>query len=170
MSGFIEEGDWEGLREYYLLKIKTTSEIIDKSDFALENLSKIKVKEVKAILAAKLMMAQNLGLEFDIKVEFEVNADIEAFPIDSVALVRIVGIIMDNAIEELTELKEGRLLVSCLKRDWEIVLIVKNTCGLDVSKNQGILSEIIGNYPNITLETDIAEDGFIQKLKMAEVF
>jgi len=182
LDSFIAEGDWAGLRQYYSSSIKTASEVITREDFALENLSKIKLREIKGIMAAKLLQAQDAG----INAYIEVTAEIESFPIDSVQFVRIIGIIMDNAIEALTELCGGTLLVGFFKGETGITLIVKNSCRKDLTnirkirqvgfttkgENRGlglaILSEIVNSYGNVTLETSIEEGYFIQKLKMRE--
>ena len=109
IDSFLEEDDLAGLKTYYNTKIKAASEVITKSDFALDGLSKIKLPEIKSVLLSKLMMAQNLG----INVTFEAHEDIDHINVDSIALLRALGIILDNAIEELTALGRGKLTVAC---------------------------------------------------------
>ena len=175
---FIEEENYANLREYYYKKIKVVSNKIVKNNFGLENLSKIKVTEVKSILATKLMIAQDSGID----TKFEAPDYIDFIPMDSVALVRIMGILLDNAIEELTELKEGNLLVGILKNGDTIIFIVQNTCRSNIpkvhqlkksgfstkGKNRGLglsnLSDLVKEQKNVSLETTIFEDQFIQKV------
>jgi len=178
LHAFIEEKDLEGLEHYYTNKIKLASEVITKNDFALESLSKIKVREIKGILAAKLMMAQNLG----INTRFETDGEIDAIPTDSVSLVRMLGIILDNAIEELETLGEGNLDVGCFTQGNTVTFVVQNTCRPDIqtlfilgqagfsTKGEGRglgltnLSDIAKNEPNINLRTTIKKGVFFQKL------
>jgi len=178
LDNFVAEEDFEGLKNYYLEKIKVTSEIMNKHLFQLEALSKIEVREIKSILAMKLMRAQ----EQRIDVTFEAVDTIKTIPLDSVVLVRTLGILLDNAIEELIELNDGKLLVGVLKSERSITFIVQNTCRDDIPKvhqlkqlgfstkgdGRGVglnnLSEFVKTYPNMSIETTINGNQFIQKV------
>ncbi|MCL2843099.1 MAG: GHKL domain-containing protein [Oscillospiraceae bacterium] len=177
VSTFIAEQDWDALTRYYP-KVEAASAILAQNDFALEGLSKIKVREVKGILAAKLVLAQNLGVD----TAFQIVDEIDHIPVDSVTLVRMLGIILDNAIEALTELEGGKLVVACYQAGRSVTFVVQNTCSLDMpplsqlrqagfsTKGEGRglglsnLWELASAHPNITLQTDIAAGSFIQKL------
>jgi len=181
LDSFLETDDLPGLKEYYYSKIKPASAIVTENDFNLDRLSKIKVKEIKSILAAKLMAAENL----DIDTTFEAPDEIDRIPINSVALVRMLSIILDNAIEELATLDGGKLLVACYKSGTSLTFVIQNTCRPDIptlrhlkevgfsskGENRGLglsnLAELADAYPNITLRTKIANGNFIQKLTIA---
>ena len=180
MREFIQSKDLAGLEAYYSSKIEPASKVITEGTFALDGLDKIKVPEIKSILAAKLMLAQNIGI--DIHTTFEANENIDHISIDSVALVRMLGILLDNAVEALTELGKGMLFVACLKWEPGVTFIVRNTCRLDLPPlhqqwepgfstkggNRGLglanLSELINAYPNVSLKTSIKEGVFSQEL------
>jgi len=183
LYSFIEEEDMGGLKQYYASKVDAASAVITRNDFALEALGKIKVREIKGILAVKLLMAQNMG----IPTIFEADGEIDHIPMDSVALVRMLGIILDNAIEALTELDKGQLRVACFKSKEGVVFIIQNDCPPDMpklhqlkqdgfstkgkSRGQGlnILSELASLCPNVTLDTSIVEGKFVQKLMIGGV-
>jgi len=178
MQVFFAEKDYAGLEQYYTSKVAPASEVITQNDFVLESLGKIKVREVKSILAAKLMMAQNMGIDTSFKAEGEVDQ----IAMDSVTLVRMLGIILDNAIEALAALGEGQISASCLKTRGGAAFIVRNDCSIDIPKlrqlkqdgfstkgegrGQGlnILSELANTCPNVTLSTRIEEGKFTQML------
>ena len=180
MKGYIHDEDWEGLKQYFSSKIEVVSETITNDSFALQNLRKIKIQEVKSLLVAKLMMAQNIAASINVK--FEANENIEYIPIDSVALVRMLGIILDNAIEALMELDGGELFVACHKWEAGITFIVQNTCSPDMpplhelslpgfstkGEKRGLglsnLSEIADSHGNVILETSIKDGAFIQRM------
>ena len=184
MRGFIENGDLAGLKKYYSSKVEAASEVITKDSFVLNGLEKIKVQEIKSLLAAKLMMTQNMDM--DVRTTFEVSEDIDRVATDSVVLVRMLGIIMDNAAEALAELKGGELFVSVLKWEAGITFIVRNTCRPDTpplqqlwkpgfttkgeSRGLGLvnLSELVDSYPNIALKTSIKDGVFSQELLIRE--
>jgi len=178
MSIFFQEKDYIGLEQYFTSKVKSASAVMMQDDFILESLSKIKVREVKSILAAKLMMAQSM----DISTTFQAEGEIDHIPMDTVTLVRMLGIILDNAIEALAYLGEGRLSASCLKTGGGVTIIVQNDCSADVpnlrqlkqdgfsTKGEGrgqglnILSELANTCPNVTLSTRIEDGKFTQML------
>ena len=183
VDGFVAEEDWEGLKQY-MPKVKAASSIITKDEFALENLSKIKSPEIKGLLAAKLMLAQNINI--DIHTTFEADSEIDHVSADSVALVRMLGIIMDNAIEELQALGGGQLSVACFKAGNAVNFVVKNTCRPDLpsirqlsqsgfstkGENRGLglsnLSELANATPNVALQTNVVDGNFIQRLIVGE--
>lgn len=47
--------------------------------------------------------------------------------VDPVILIRILGILLDNAIEELESLKEGKLLVGIFITNGDLMFIIQNT-------------------------------------------
>jgi len=183
MDSFLEEDDLPGLKQYYTTKIKAASDVITKSDFALEALSKIKVRELKGVLTAKLTMAQNLGID----TIFEADEEIDHISMNSVTLVRMLGIILDNAIEALDALGKGQLRAACLKTGGGVMFIVQNDCSSDMPKlhrlqqagfstkgeGRGLglnnLWELAGTCPNVTLQTNISDGKFIQRLMIGDL-
>ncbi|MCL2367008.1 MAG: GHKL domain-containing protein [Oscillospiraceae bacterium] len=178
IDAFLHDDDLSGLKEYYATHITSASHAIINHDIALEGLSRIKIKALKGILAAKLMLAQNLGID----TTFEADEEVSHIPIDPVILVRMLGIILDNAIEALTEIDDGKLSAGCFKREANVVFIVQNTCSANMpnlrqifqtgfstkGENRGLglanLSELANSCTNVTLETRIEDNHFIQKL------
>jgi len=183
LHSFIAEEDWDGLKQYYLSKVEAASTVITQNDFALEALGKIKVREIKGILATKLLLAQNMGID----TSFEADTEIDHIPIDSVTLVRMLGIILDNAIEAAESLDAGQLRAACLKTKAGITFIVQNNCAPDMpslqqlkqdgfstkgpGRGQGlsILSELASSCPNVALSMSIVESNFVQKLMIGEL-
>jgi len=180
ISEFVYSGDLQGLQQYYSSSVEAAAEIITKDTSVLDGLGKVKVPEIKSILAAKLMMAQNTDM--GIRTMFEANEDIDHISVDSLVLVRMLGIILDNAIEALAELGGGELFVGCYKWEAGITFIVQNTCPPDTpppqqlwkpgfstkGDNRGLglfnLSELADSCPNVTLKTSVREGSFSQEL------
>ena len=180
LYAFIEEGDMEKLKEYYMTNIVKTSEVIKRDKFALEALSKINVTAIKGILAAKLMKAQSLGID----TSFEAKDEIDSVYADTTVLVRMLGIILDNAIEELEQIQGGKLLAGCYKLGEGITFVIQNTCRPDTpelyilekegfsTKGEGRglglsnLSQLAASCENISLLTSIEDGNFTQKLRI----
>ena len=180
LSEYINDEDLSGLKDYFHNKVEVASNKMMTHDFMLENLSKIKVKEVKSILVSKLAM----GLEKGVIINFEAKEDVNIIPMDTVVLVRMLGIILDNALEELTELREGKLLVGVWNEANGVTFVIQNTCRRDIPKlhkleepgfstkgeRRGIglnnLMELVEKEPNVLLHTSIANDQFVQKISI----
>jgi len=178
INGYIEDSDLDGLRQYFHGRVKIVSEKIIKQDFMLENLSRIKIREIKSIFAAKLIMAHEKGVE----ISFEAREDIDTIPMNTITLVRMLGIVLDNAIEALIELGEGILQVGVWKEAEEVTFVVQNLCRLDLPKlhelervgfstkgeKRGLglnnLSELAEEEANVVLQTAISNNQFIQKI------
>jgi len=182
LYSYIEDGNVDSLKQYYVEKIESAFSDTAKNLFTLEGLSKIKISGIKGILAQKLMKAQRIG----ICTEFEAKDEISSVSVDTVSLVRMLGIILDNAIEELLELGAGKLSVACYKTCGGVTFVVQNSCRKDIPelsalKKSGfstkgsdrglgltILSELSSEYDNVTLQTIISNEKFTQKLGIGQ--
>jgi two-component system sensor histidine kinase AgrC len=178
LDDYILGNDYNGLKEYYIKYIKPSSETISKSNFKLDALGNIHVRELKSILVLKLMSAQESGID----VSVEVKEVIKNIPVDPVILVRIMGIILDNAIEELETLGNGLLSVALFEDETALQIIVKNTCREAIPrihqlKKEGFstkgegrglglsnMADLINDCGNILSETIIEKEAFVQRL------
>jgi len=183
IEGYLEAENIAGLKEYFNTQIKTADDAIIQSDFTLHRLSNVKIPEIKATLVNKLIAAESAGID----ANFEISGKIEDISINSVTLVRILSIILDNAIEALMELEHGTLSVACYKKEQTVVFIVQNTCSTNLppisqlrkagfstkGKGRGLglsnLTELVAVHPNIILQTNITEGNFIQKLSIGKI-
>jgi len=179
LEDYIANGDWDGLDQYFRDKIKVTSKVVLEKDLKVNDLHKVLIREIKSILTFKLMMAKEKGIE----VEFEANENVSGININTLELVRIIGILMDNAIETAQDVSGGKIIVGILSEDGSSVLIVENTCvsvgipkvhelkksGFSTKGNgRGLglsnLCEIIAKYDTVFLETSHNDGWFSQKL------
>ncbi|MGL4382783.1 MAG: GHKL domain-containing protein [Bacilli bacterium] len=174
MGAYIEDKDFSGLETYFNTQINKSYDDIKNDDFKLECLSKIEVKELKSIISANVIRAIQAGYE----VNVEVVEVIDNIKIDPIVMVRVVGILFDNALEELNHLGLGKLSVSLFKEKSSIVLIIENTCRKNIEPirvlkrngfstkglNRGIgfssLEKLLIESPNVYWETIIKDEKF----------
>lgn len=177
LDDYVLSEDFSGLKNYYLNEIKPTSEEISEMNFKLTELQNIKQREIKSVLALKLMTAQNIEIE----VNLEVKEVIEDIPLDAIVLVRVLGILLDNAIEAIEELAIGKLTVAVFKNKQEIQFIIQNDCkdhmpSIQQLKKEGFstkgdnrglglsnIKEMLANYKNVVLKTTIKDQLFTQQ-------
>lgn len=182
LESYMDDEDLPGLKEYYYHNVKPTSNVIAANTFKLSQLSNLKVREIKSIIASKLLYSQELGID----TEFEGKDTIEKINMNPIILVRTLGILLDNAIEEVQRNKNGKIRVGIIKRDSSIIIVISNSCGNDIPKlhemkkmgfstkdpSRGVglsnLKEMIGPLDKVTLETIIEQNIFTQILEISE--
>lgn len=180
LESFIEEDDFERLKDYYYQSIKKTQRLMQKNEFKLSEISRLEITEIKSIVISKLLHSQLVGIETDLEIK-EVIDDIN---MDPVTLIRCLGIILDNAIEETKGNTEGFIRMAIIKEICGISFIVQNTIRADHPKlfemnrsgfstkgeNRGLglsnLKEMIDKQANVTLESSIENQCFVQKIEI----
>lgn len=181
LEGYIEDKNINKLRIYFNDYIKPTSSIIAENSFKLSQLSNLKQKEFKSIIASKLIYSQELG----INTSFEALEIIDYINMNPIKLVRAIGILIDNAIEEVQkDINYGYIKVGIIDKNESILIIVSNKCIDEVpelykiqeigfsTKGEGrgiglnTLKEIINSSDNVTLETCVEKDVFNQIIEI----
>ena len=137
LDEYVKESDNAELKKFFYDKIyKTKGGLYNSAAFELQNLNKILNKEIKSILVVKLekMISEN------IRVEFEANEVIEDVPIDTIVMVRIMGILLDNAIEEVMHLESDsrEVHIALIKEGVDFIFCVSNSC----RENEFILTDL----------------------------
>lgn len=183
MEHYIREKEFEQLAEYYYQNILPTKRIFEKNNLHLNDIQKIKSSEIKSILITKLVLAQekNISVQVEIRDDFSLPNTI-----DPVIFIRILGILLDNAIEELESLNDGELKIAVFYQEEDLVFIIQNTCRSEIQpiyqlkqegystkgENRGLglknVDDLIRESGNILLETIIRENQFTQIIRMTE--
>ena len=178
LDSYIYQGDLQRLKEFFEDKIKNTSESLLCMDTIQGEhyLRNIQIDEIKSILLIKMqeMVYKN------IQVEFEAIDCIEEIAIDTIMMVRILGILLDNAIEEVIALENKKISIGVIKNEEDVIFVVTNTCreGLKCTKEvekkgfslkgegRGIglynLAGFVAKHDNLFTETKIENNYFVQ--------
>ena len=122
LDGFIETNDMNGLKNYF--------EDVKKDCKVTNNLSIINPRTINnpgiySLLNNKYFKATNLGINFEI----EYFLDLNKLDINLYQLSRILGILIDNAIEEAEKCNDKVVKVSFIResRNNRAIIIVQNT-------------------------------------------
>ena len=99
IGGYVETNDMDGLREYY---ISLREDCQKNNNIATLNPNIINNPAIYSILCAKYHKADNFG----IKINLEFFVDLNEFNINSYEFSRILGILLDNAIDASKECEE----------------------------------------------------------------
>ena len=182
LSGYIEDGDMDRLKDFFESKIFPTKNLITGEDYKLNQLSNISVLEIKSLLSAKMIYAHESGIDITIDIPDKV----ESFLIDTVDLARILGIFLDNAIEATLETEQPQIGLNIIQNKTGVSIIISNRfrdSGLMLHKlkqkgfstkigHQGIglgnAQKIISSYDNVLLETTMKCDYFTQHIELTD--
>lgn len=122
MEGYIENNDIAGLKKYNLQFIEDTSKLNSLSIFTSDIINN---PAIYSVLIQKYKKANELG----IKLNLEIMINLNTLNIKIFNFTRILGILMDNAIEASKECSEKIINVSILEntRKHMQVLSIQNT-------------------------------------------
>ncbi len=180
ISGYIENGDMDELKDFFETKIFPTKNLIDQGDYKLNQLSNIGVLEIKSLLSAKMIYAHESGID----VAIDIPDRVDSFLIDTVNLARILGIFLDNAIEAALETKQPQIGLNIIQNKSGVSIIISNRFwdnGMVLHRlkqkgfstktgHQGIglsnAQKIISSYDNVLLETTMQHDCFVQHMEL----
>ena len=180
LDGYINNDDFnkEKLKKYFNSTIMTFNNNMELNDIVIAKLNSIKVSSLKSLITNKVLIAQNNNIDIDINIQGEITD----FYTDEMQLSRILGVLLDNAIEaslELTENKKIEMNIIQINKTTDIQISnTFNNTGTpleDFNKegfstkgtNRGLgLSSAheIANKLNMLLNTEIDGNTFIQIL------
>lgn len=180
--GYIEEGNIDKLNTYFEehLLPKSISEF--ESFNEVTPLTNLKVTELKGLLTTKMLLAKSKKIDFKV----EVLESIDELNMDIVDLCRLLGILVDNAIEEVEQMVKGNVQVAFIKNSMSKSIIVKNTCQKEIEninqlfkkgysskgENRGlgltIVKEIVDKNRRITLNTSFSEGCLTHELILGD--
>lgn len=179
LEGFLAEDDLEGLRKYFYSVLKESTDRIEGAFLDTKQLDNLESKEIKGIVVEKLLQASTNN----IKVVVDIPVKVAGFPIPTLDLVRIVGILFDNAVEACIENTESKIDFAIYSKTKTIVLVVSNTCdttslapiyqlrqrnfstkGINRGLGLANLDELVDKNKDLILDTHINEGRFTQVL------
>ena len=182
MGNFVERSGDKEMQAFYSQKISPFAvDEIAKNDL-LGKLAGLGNEQLKAFMFYKISQA----IERDIDIHLDISAQVPhfkqdgRFKIEFIDLVRILGILLDNAIEECVEIPNGQIFIKISRNDEMISYVIKNTVRQEV-KEKGVrpgastkgkgrgkglvgIRSIIGKYDTVLLNSYFSEDYFVQNL------
>ena len=180
LDGYINNDDFnkEKLKKYFNSTIMTFNNNIELNDIVIAKLNSIKVSSLKSLITNKVLVAQNNNIDVNINIQGEIHD----FYTDEMQLSRILGILLDNAIEASLEVTDDKKIeMNIIQIDKTTDIQISNTFNNtgtpleDFNKegfstkgtNRGLgLSSAheIANKLNMLLNTEIDGNTFIQIL------
>lgn len=175
MEIYLSTNDLEGLKKNFN-DLKQYENLNSEIDFKM--LNNIKIKNLRGFIYKKIKEAEKKGIRINIECVDEIS-DINMNILD---LIRYLGIVIDNAVEESISIGNNYVDIAFIKMMKNTTIIVKNKCrnnieNLDIlfkedfstkDKSRGLgltsLERLLGKYDNINHEVSITDNFFIQKI------
>lgn len=178
---YIDKRDMDGMTSYFYENILPAHEREIHKDRMLGTLRNLQIKGLKGLLTTKIEQAR----QQDIPVHVEVTDVISDIPMNIIDLSRMMGILLDNAIEASISMEDPAIRIAFIVLEDSHIIIVQNNIRPDnglkadeiyqegfstKGKQRGIglsnLQKIVDANTNISLNTQISTDTFIQELEI----
>lgn len=181
LESYLEEGDLQALTVYYQQTIQPTRTLFLENASKLSALQKIDHPAIRGIFMTKLLLAQEKGISVHLEMTGKIIFPKHVFDLN---LIRILGILLDNAIEEVDALGKGELAVAFFQEKDALLILIQNTVRNPVEplyqlKKQGFstkgkgrgyglstVDELMSQTSTLLLETTISQHLFVQKLTL----
>ena len=141
LSGFIKEGKTEEMKAYLSEIIHTTEKISEGQDLAWKELKYVYPLELKGFLYEKILSAYAQKIQMYLQIDEKLDL-LCSYMKD---VIRILGIFIDNAIEETRDMENGY-----------IIIVAMNT-------EQGCFFSVTNNYKNKPELALIQQRGYTTK-------
>ncbi len=181
MGNFVDESDNPDMKKFFWEKIYPYSQKTILRSELLSKLYQIPSESLRAFLNLKISQA----IEHDVDVHLDVSLSPENFrtAIDIIDLTRILGILLDNAIEETVQIPNGMIEIGIRNNETSCSYIIKNpltsqsrltgihagqtTKGDGHGKGLLIVHQLLEQYPTAVLNTSIHNSIYIQCLNIS---
>ena len=178
MTGYVNENDIQGLKDYIENEVLPAEKQVYFDDKQITLLLNLNIPAIKGLLASKLSLAQINGA----KVTVEIPMAIDNWNVKNYEMSRILGIILDNAIEESEYCANPEINIGIFSEEIGHVVVIENRCRSDTQhpihlkqegfstkgSNRGLglsnLAEIVSKSNYLLLETTVNNKFFTQKL------
>ena len=184
MQMAIDSGDLQEIDRVY-------NEVLVKANYKLRSdkytyfdLNNIEDSALRSLVAQSIVYARNNGVEFTL----EVKDTITTLQIELLDLVRIMSVLLNNAVEGSADSYKKQMEVAVIKMETETVIVIQNSCKMTMTpsgdlfalgfstkgRNRGVglnnVKELLDKYNNIILETEMEGSTFRQIIRFKREF
>ena len=184
MQMAIDSKDLQEIDRIYNQVLVKANQKLRSDKYTYFDLNNIEDSALRSLIAQSIVYARNNDVEFTL----EVKDIITRLSIDLLDLVRIMSVLLNNAVEGAAESYSKQMEVAVIKMDLETVIVIQNSCKYTMTpsedlfelgfstkgRNRGIglnnVKEILDKYENIILETEMEDSKFRQIIRFKREF
>ena len=184
MQMAIDSEDLQEIDRVYNEVLVKANQKLRSEKYTYFDLNNIDDSALRSLIAQSIIYARNSGVEFTL----EVKDVITRLSMDLLDLVRIMSILLNNAVEGAADSYLKQMEVAVIKMDFETVIVIQNSCKITMTpsedlfalgfstkgRNRGLglnnVNEILDKYDNIILETEMEDNTFRQIIRFKREF
>ncbi|MCY7094965.1 competence system sensor histidine kinase ComD [Streptococcus oralis] len=184
MQMAIDSGDLQEINRVYNEVLVKANQKLRSEKYTYFDLNNIEDSALRSLIAQSIVYARNNDVEFTL----EVKDVITRLSMDLLDLVRIMSILLNNAVEGAADSYLKQMEVAVIKMDFETVIVIQNSCKITMTpsedlfalgfstkgRNRGLglnnVKEILDKYDNIILETEMEDNTFRQIIRFKREF
>ena len=184
MQMAIDSGDLQEINRVYNEVLVKANQKLRSEKYTYFDLNNIEDSALRSLIAQSIVYARKNDVEFTL----EVKDIITRLSIDLLDLVRIMSILLNNAVEGAADSYLKQMEVAVIKMDFETVIVIQNSCKITMTpsedlfalgfstkgRNRGLglnnVKEILDKYDNIILETEMEDNTFRQIIRFKREF
>ena len=184
MQMAIDSGDLQEINRVYNEVLVKANQKLRSEKYTYFDLNNIEDSALRSLIAQSIVYARKNDVEFTL----EVKDIITRLSIDLLDLVRIMSILLNNAVEGAADSYLKQIEVAVIKMDFETVIVIQNSCKITMTpsedlfalgfstkgRNRGLglnnVKEILDKYDNIMLETEMEDNTFRQIIRFKRKF
>ena len=184
MQMAIDSGDLQEINRVYNEVLVKANQKLRSEKYTYFDLNNIEDSALRSLIAQSIVYARKNDVEFTL----EVKDIITRLSIDLLDLVRIMSILLNNAVEGAADSYLKQMDVAVIKIDFETVIVIQNSCKITMTpsedlfalgfstkgRNRGLglnnVKEILDKYDNIILETEMEDNTFRQIIRFKREF
>ena len=184
MQMAIDSGDLQEIDRVYNEVLVKANQKLRSEKYTYFDLNNIEDSALRSLIAQSIVYARKNDVEFTL----EVKDIITRLSIDLLDLVRIMSILLNNAVEGAADSYLKQMEVAVIKMDFETVIVIQNSCKITMTpsedlfalgfstkgRNRGLglnnVKEILDKYDNIILETEMEDNTFRQIIRFKREF
>lgn len=184
MQMAIDSGDLQEINRVYNEVLVKANQKLRSEKYTYFDLNNIEDSALRSLIAQSIVYARKNDVEFTL----EVKDIITRLSIDLLDLVRIMSILLNNAVEGAADSYLKQMEVAVIKMNFETVIVIQNSCKITMTpsedlfalgfstkgRNRGLglnnVKEILDKYDNIILETEMEDNTFRQIIRFKREF
>ena len=184
MQMAIDSEDLQEIARVYNEVLVKANQKLRSEKYTYFDLNNLEDSALRSLIAQSIVYARNNDVEFTL----EVKDVITRLSMDLLDLVRIMSILLNNAVEGAADSYLKQMEVAVIKMDFETVIVIQNSCKITMTpsedlfalgfstkgRNRGLglnnVKEILDKYDNIILETEMEDNTFRQIIRFKREF
>ena len=175
----IESKDLQEIDRVYSEVLVKANQKLRSDKYTYFDLNNIEDSALRSLIAQSIVNAKTNDVEYTL----EVKDIVTPLSMELLDLVRVMSVLLNNAVEGAVESYQKQLEVAIIKLDLETLVVIQNSCKKRKVKSEDLfelgfstkgrhrglglnnVKEILGKYDNVILETEIDNDVFKQVIR-----